>query len=204
MFLGLVVVGAIAAVAAYFLTRSSAPAKAAPGATTARTPVKPMRAGHAAREAANAEPEHLPVHEGTGPDLSDVSPSVKKWKEPGLPGTFREIVAPDDSVNEEELMTYRVRRLRFQLTDAAAACYDGPDSKEQIALAYTLVVERGTLFVENVRELSSNLHDGNLKDCIVNAVRTLRAPSPDVPDMKKEQETVIQLHDLNARNRSIE
>jgi hypothetical protein len=201
VFLGVVVVG-LGAGLLYYLTRGgSDDAKAdEAGPTAARNVVASKRLGSGAQ--AKADPG---VHETPLPvDLSDVSPSVKKWKEPGLPGTFREIVAPDDSVNEEELLTYRTRRLRFQLTDAAAACYDGPDSKQQVALSYTLVVEDHELFVIDTRLLESNISDRTLENCIVNAVKMLRAPAPDVPDMQKKQETVISLHDLNARNRSVE
>jgi len=200
VFLALVVVG-VGAGLAFYLTRGGDAAKADPaGPTAARTAVIGKRLGHG-----SSTPDVAPKVEVAPPvDLSDVSPGVRKWKEPGLPGTFREIVAPDDSVNEEELLTYRTRRLRFQLTDAAAACYDGPDSKQQLALSYTLVIENHELSVVDTRLLESNLADRNVENCIVNAVKTLRAPAPDIADMRKDQETVISLHDLNARNRSIE
>ena len=135
-------------------------------------------------------------------NLSDPTPSVKKWKKEGLPGTFREIVAPDDTENIEEKLIYKQRRLRFKLSDAAAACYDGPDSKEQITLGYTMVVEKGVLRVENVQVLTSDLSSYSLQECIVSAVRNLATTAPDIPDAKKTVRSTIGLHDLYVRNRS--
>jgi hypothetical protein len=135
-------------------------------------------------------------------NLSDPSPGIKKWKQEGLPGTFREIVAPDDTVNVEEKMIYKQRRLRFRLTDAATACYDGPDAKEQISLAYTMVVEQGKLRVEDVRVLSSDLSSNTVQECIIAAVSSLSTTAPDIPDTRKAAQTTIGLHDLWVRNRS--
>lgn len=135
-------------------------------------------------------------------NLSDPTPGVKKWKKEGLPGTFREIVAPDDSPNLEEQMTYKQRRLRFRLTDAAAACYDGPDLKEEMSLSYTLVVEKGMLRVEDVRVLTSSLRDHAVQECILSAIRSLSTTASDIPDTRREQRTSISLHDLWVRNRS--
>ena len=133
----------------------------------------------------------------------DASPGVKKWQEPGLPGTFREVVAPDDSENVEEKLLYKQRRLRFRLNDAAGACYDGGDGKEAVSLAYTLVIERGELRVESVRVLTSNLSDLALQQCIVDAVRTLRSDAGGLPDLRQDQRTTISQHDLYVRNRSV-
>lgn len=177
---------------------SSAPAKAEP---KRNAPIAQMPVVHApvpVAVQAGAEPAHLPLDLGKG----DVSPSVAKWKEPGLPGTFREIVAPDDGVNEEEQLTYRIRRLRFQLADAATACYSGGDGKEQIMLAYDLVVSKGVLTVDNLQVLSSTWSDQQVQGCIVDSVKGLHASAPDVPDMRKEQRTSISQHDLYERSRS--
>jgi hypothetical protein len=135
-------------------------------------------------------------------NLSDPSPGVKKWKQEGLPGTFREIVAPDDTVNVEEKMLYKQRRLRFKLTDAATSCYDGPDSKEQMSLSYTMVVKDGILRVEDVQVLTSDLSSNAVQECIVSAVRSLATKAPDIPDTRKSARTTIGLHDLYVRNRS--
>jgi hypothetical protein len=135
-------------------------------------------------------------------NLSDPSPGVKKWKQEGLPGTFREMVAPDDTVNVEEKLTYKQRRLRFKLTDAAVGCYDGPDSKEQISIAYTMVVKDGILRVEDVQVLQSDLSSHTVQECIVAAVKNLATTAPDIPDARKAARTTIGLHDLYVRNRS--
>jgi hypothetical protein len=200
VFLGLVVVGALG-VAAFVLTRGDDDATPGAEAATARTGVVPRRPGLAARDHADDAVAVEPA--APAPDLSDVSPGVKKWHEPGLPGTFREIVAADDGENVEEKLTYKMRRLRFQLTDAAADCYQGEDSRQQIALGYTLVVSGGQLTVENVRELDSNLTDRSVENCIVGAVKLLSS-TVDVPDVRKDQQTVISLHDLYVRNRSVD
>lgn len=203
MFLGLIVVGVGAGIAGYVMTRDDDADPASAKAATARPGVVPRRPGLAARDRADelaaepGAPAPPPV------DLSDVSPGVKKWKEPGLPGTFREIVSADDGENVEEKLTYKMRRLRFQLTDAAADCYQGEDSRQQIALAYTLVVSGGELTVEDVRELDSNIEDRTVENCIVGAVKLLSS-TVDVPDVRKEQQTVISLHDLYVRNRSVD
>ncbi len=199
VFLGLAVVGV--GVAAYLMLRGGDDERAsATPAVTARAGTPPLRAH---RGDATATPEEADTPAAPPVDLSDPSPGVKKWKEPGLPGTFREVVAPDDSENVEEKLTYKMRRLRFRLTDAAADCYAGEDSKQQVAIAYTLVVHGGELSVEDVRQLESNITDRNVENCIVNSVKVMRT-NVDVPDLRKEQETVISLHDLWVRNRSVD
>jgi hypothetical protein len=133
-----------------------------------------------------------------------VSPGVRKWKLEGLPGTFREVVAPDGSDNLEERLTYRLRRLRFRLTDAAASCYDGGDGRESVALAYTLVVDGGRLRTADVAVVESSLSDKRLEACILDAVRRLEAPAPDLPPVRRAQQTVIGQHDLYVRTRAVD
>jgi hypothetical protein len=196
---------AAAAVAGFVLLRGpdEGPAPAAAGAAPSRAQPVPQasrRAPVKQRAGGPSDPEAGRVYIN-GQDLSDPSPSVKKWKEDGLPGTFREIVAPDDGVNEEERLTYRVRRMRFELNAAAAACYDGPDGTGEITLDYTLVVRAGQLVIEDVVKVGSTMNDAATEDCIVAAIRALRAPAPDVPDMRRPQGTVISQHDLYRINR---
>ncbi len=199
-------VGGLAAVAAFWLTRgddhpAAAPAQAQAGASgRTAAPSTPRRAPIKQRAGVH-DPEDDRVYIN-GQDLSDVSPSVKKWKEGDLPGTFREIVAPDDGVNEEERMTYRLRRMRFEFNDAAAACYDGPDGQGAITLDYTMVVRAGQLVAEDVVKVGSTMNDARTEDCIVNAIRALRAPAPDVGDLRRPQGIVISQHDLYVSNRS--
>jgi len=134
----------------------------------------------------------------------DPSPGVTKWKEPGLPGTFSEMVAPDDGENVEEKLLYKKRRLRFRLDDAAAACYQGGEGRQAISLAYTLVVEHGVLRVDGLRVLTSNLSDRALEQCIVDAVRSLRSDASGMPDLREEQKTTISQHDLYVHNRTVD
>lgn len=169
---------------------ASAPERVQPNAPRARTAPPPRETGKPGAI------YYVPWN------LSDPSPGVKKWKQEGLPGTFREMVAPDDTVNVEEKMIYKQRRLRFRLTDAATACYDGPDSKEQISIGYTMVVEDGTLRVEDVQVLTSDLSSHAVQECIVASVKSLATSAPDIPDTRKSARTTIGLHDLYVRNRS--
>jgi hypothetical protein len=190
-----------AAAVVYVATRDAdgkSEAKPTPSAPDRVEPTTRARTAPPVRAEATVQPGqvyHVPWN------LSDPSPGVKKWKKEGLPGTFREIVAPDDSVNVEEKLLYKQRRLRFKLADAAAACYDGPDAKESISLSYTMVVKDGSLRVEDVQVLTSNLSDAALQDCIVSAIRNLATTATDIPDSRKKSRTAISLHDLWVRNR---
>jgi hypothetical protein len=184
----------------YVATRDADGGESKPAETTPDR-VKPTAKARTAppRQAAPAvEPGqiyHVPWN------LSDPTPSIKKWKKEGLPGTFREIVAPDDTENIEEKLLYKQRRLRFKLSDAAAVCYDGPDSKEQISLGYTMIVKDGLLRVDNVQVLTSDLSSHAVQECIVSAVRNLATTAPGIPDSKKTVRSTIGLHDLWVRNR---
>ena len=184
---------------AYVATRGddAAPPKSSTNAPTrAAAPAQVRRAATPARET----PGRVYVN-GTA---NDPTPGVKKWKQDGLPGTFREIVAPDDGPNYEEKMLYKKRRMRFRLTDAAAACYEGGDGKESMSFAYTLVVSNGELRTENVRVLTSNMRDATLEGCITDAVRSLRSDATGFPDMREDQRSSISLHDLWVRNRIVD
>jgi hypothetical protein len=175
----------------------AAPRKTSTDAPTrAAAPAQMRRAATPARET----PGRVYVN-GT---KHDPSPGVKKWKQDGLPGTFREVVAPDDGPNYEEQMLYKKRRLRFRLTDAAAACYEGGDGKESISFAYTLVVANEELRTENVRVLQSNLRDAKLESCITDAVKSLRSDATGMPDARYDSRGAISLHDLWVRNRSVD
>jgi hypothetical protein len=98
-------------------------------------------------------------------------------------------------------VVYKRRRLRFRLADAAAACYDGGDGREQISLAYTMVVAQEEIQIEDVRVLHSNLSDRGLEACIVAAIRELRGSAPGISDLRESQQTAISQHDLYVRNR---
>jgi hypothetical protein len=171
---------------------SAAPDRNAPGHALAGK--KPTR------EAPPRDRRHIPLDIGA----ADVSPQIKKWKEPGLPGTFREVVPTSDDEGIKEKLTYRMRRLRFELTDAAASCYRGGDGAEQIILAYDLQVVDGVLSVDNLQALSSTLSDKTLETCILDSIRAIRADASDVPDMRKPAKTVIDQHAMWSANRHAE
>ncbi len=155
----------------------------------------------AAAAAPTDDPPHVPLELGKG----DPSPSVKKWTVPGVHGTFREIVSPDDGENVQEKLTYRIRRLRFALADAAMPCYDGKgDGMDEMELAYDLVVSHGTITIENLQELSSTWSDPRTHDCILDAIRSMHTAAPDVPDMRLQQEQPISQHDLYERSKSVD
>jgi len=126
----------------------------------------------------------------------------KTWKDPVSGATFREILdaVPDpEGVAREELI-YRKRRLRLTLADAAASCYKGNDSRDDLDLEYTLVVEEQIVRTENVRVKSSNIKDPSVERCIVDAVRDLRTFADKVPNLREEQSQFISLHELYDRN----
>jgi hypothetical protein len=197
--------GAAAAAALFLWTRRDAPA--GPPPASAASPARGAPPAQARRAVRGVEPRPVPAavpghRGGDAPSgMADPSPGVKKWTVPGQNGWFREIVAPDDSENVEEKMIYRTRRLRFELTDAAAACYDGPDGTESIGLTYELVITGGEMRVRDVQVVDNTLTDPGLRDCILGAVRSLSAPAPDLPDMRRHTATTIGVHDLWVRNR---
>src|SRR4051794_1839372 len=84
----------------YLATRGGGRASSAPsaqGAPQRQAPVAARGSGVQPTRAA-ALPKYAPDGRKIIPvdlGLADVSPTVKKWKEEGLPGTFREMVAPD-------------------------------------------------------------------------------------------------------------
>jgi hypothetical protein len=200
---GLVLVAGASA-GLYLATRGDDKASSAAQTTQGPAPERnaPVRTvrGQPTRTAPPVERKRVPLELGAG----DASPNVKKWKEEGLPGTFREVVKPSEDEALKEKLTYRMRRLRFELTDAAATCYRGGDGEEQVILAYDLQVVKGVLSVDNLQLLSSSLTDKALETCIMDKVRALRADAADVPDMRKSAKTVIDQHTLWSANRHAE
>ena len=147
------------------------------------------------------------------PPMRRVSPSTsaprrpeppRKFTDPRYPGvTFMEVKdAEQDVVQEaEDRLTYKKQRLRFALSDAAATCYSGPDDKADIELSYTLVVENQVLRVENLKMIDSTLPDLALEQCILDAIREVRSPATEIPDLREDMTSFIALHDLYVRNR---
>ena len=126
----------------------------------------------------------------------------KQWVDPVSGATFREILdaVPDPAADALQELTYRKQRLRLSLADAAASCYHGGDSRDELELDYTLVVEKEVVRTENVRIKSSNIKDPSVERCIVDAVRDLRSLGERIPDMREEQGQFMSLHDLYDRN----
>lgn len=135
---------------------------------------------------------------------AEVPRKNREWTVPGQTAVFVEQLEAVENKAQEaaDRLTYKKHRLRFKLSDAAAECYDGgEDSKADIQVGYTLIVEGEVLRVENVKMLDSTLPDPALEKCIVQQIKDLTAPAVDLPDMREEQTHWISLHDLYVRNR---
>lgn len=195
---GLVLVSAASA-GLYLATRGGDKASSAPETTAANE--TPERNAPVQRK---APPERVQPHRKRIPldrGKAEVSPEIKKWKEEGLPGYFREAVPPDESKVAEQQLQYKMRRLRFELSDTAATCYTGDGSKESVIVGYDLVVSDGVLSLENVRKLSSTLTDPALESCILDKLTKLRAPADDIPDARSSAKATLDLESLAAANR---
>jgi hypothetical protein len=127
----------------------------------------------------------------------------REWRDPVTGAVNREVVdaVPDPEEVARQELTYRMRRMRLTLADAAESCYSGPDARDEIELEYTLVVEHEEIRADNVRVKRSELKDPTVERCILDAVRGMRALGDKIPDTKQEQGLVISLHDLWDRNR---
>lgn len=130
-------------------------------------------------------------------------PKNREWTVPGQTAVFVEQLEAKENPAQEaaDRLTYKKHRLRFKLSDAAAECYGGEDSKADLQLGYTLIVEDEVLRVENVKLLDSTLPDPAVEACIVQQVKDLTAPAVGLPDLREDQTSWISLHDLWVRNR---
>jgi hypothetical protein len=150
---------------------------------------------------AKAPPRMVMTESGLQPATEKKQP--REWRDPVTGAVNRELVdaVPDpDEVARQEL-TYRMRRMRLTLADAAESCYHGPDSQDSIELEYTLVVEHEEIRADNVRIKRNEIKDPTVSRCILDAVRDMRALGDKIPDTKQEQGLVLSLHDLWDRNR---
>ena len=111
------------------------------------------------------------------------------------------IYDPDSADVKANLLEFRKSRLRFALYDAAAECWSGGDDVADVQVAYTLIVEREVLRLEDVRLVDSTLPDPALERCILGRVTELRAPAAEIPDLREDGSSWISLHDLYTRNR---
>jgi hypothetical protein len=185
---GIVVAGA----AAFFLLRG--------GSEGTASPHKKHRDPSVAFDVKDAKPED---------PLLPAAPQFRKpktWVDPVSGATNREMVdaVPDQEAAAREELLYRVRRLRLSVSDAAAQCWTGGDSKEQIHIRYTLVVDKEVVRAEAVSATESTLTDPKVQACIMDAVRDMRTLADKVPDMKQQQELFMSMHDLWVRNRAFD
>jgi hypothetical protein len=193
-----IAVVAIGAAAWWILRPDEGPAQARAG-RSAKIDVRGIEP--ARRETAPAQkPKMVMTESGLRPQSARKTP--RTWVDPVSGAVNREILdaVPDpDSAAAEEL-TYRKRRLPLKLSDAAAPCWSGGDSKEEIELEYTMVVENEVIRVDNVHVKRSNLTNPTVERCIIDAVRDLRALADKVPDTRESGGLVMSLHDLHDRN----
>jgi hypothetical protein len=146
------------------------------------------------------KPQMVMTESGLRPQSTRRTP--RTWVDPLSGAVNREIldaVSDPDAAAAEEL-TYRKRRLPLKLSDAAAPCWSGGDSKEEIELDYTMVVENEVIRVDNVHVKRSNITNPTVERCIIDAVRDLRALADKVPDTRENGGLVMSLHDLYDRN----
>lgn len=200
----LVLLGGIAAiviaVAYWFLP--SAPGATQPGSqrVASATPRAAEPSLPSTPPAAAPQPRMVMTESGWRPQTTRKTP--REWKDPVTGAINREILdaVPDPAAAAAEELKYRKSRLRLTLADAAAPCWSGSDSKEEIELEYTLVVEHETLRADNVRVKTSNLTNPTAERCIIDAVRDLRTLADKIPDMREDGGIIMSLHDLYDRN----
>jgi hypothetical protein len=195
--LALVAGGAIAVIgAAYWLRPTSQAAQA----TARRSSRVEVRSIQSTREP--AAPEKVPMVLTESGWRPQTARAPRQWVDPVSGAVNREIVdaVPDPAAAAAEELKYRKSRLRLTLADAAAPCWTGGDSKEEIELDYTLIVEKDTIRTDNVRIRTSKLTNPTVERCIIDAVRELRMSADRIPDMREEQGLTMSLHDLHDRN----
>jgi hypothetical protein len=126
----------------------------------------------------------------------------REWVDPVSGAVRREILdgVPDPEAAAAEELKYRKSRLRLTLADNAAPCWSGGESKEEIEIEYTLVVENEVIRADNVRTKTSNITDPAVERCIIDSVRDLRTLGDKIPDMREDQGVYMSLHDLHDRN----
>ena len=188
-------------IAAVYWLLPSAPDATQPGAPRAAA-ASPRRAEPSLPSApvAVTRPKMVMTESGWRPQTNRKTP--REWKDPVTGAINREILdaVPDPAAAAAEELKYRKSRLRLTLADAAAPCWSGGDSKEEIELEYTLVVEHETLRADNVRVKTSNLTNPTAERCIIDAVRDLRTLADKIPDMREDGGVIMSLHDLYDRN----
>jgi hypothetical protein len=195
------VVGAAVVVigAAYWLLRSAPGSAQATARRSAKIDVREVKPG--TPEAPHVDkPRMVMTESGLRPATTRKKP--REWVDPVSGAIHREILdgVPDPEAAAAEELKYRKSRLRLTLADNAAPCWSGGDSKEEIELEYTLVVDKEVIRADNVRVKTSNITDPTVERCIIDSVRDLRTLGDKIPDMREDQGVFLSLHDLHDRN----
>jgi hypothetical protein len=191
---------AVIALGAFWLLRPDPDPAQAIARRSAKVETRAIKPAAPERPAAD-KPKMVMTESGLRPQTNRRQP--RTWVDPVSGAVNREILdaVPDPEAAAAEELKYRKSRLRLTLADAAAQCWSGGDSKEEIELEYTLVVENEVIRADNVRIKQSNVSDPAVARCIVDSVRDLRTLGDKIPNMREEQGLVMSLHDLYDRNR---
>jgi hypothetical protein len=190
----------VVAVAAYWLARPTSGSADAGGQRSTKIAVREVKPG-VAEPAPEAPPPRMVMTEsGWRPQTTIKQP--REWVDPVSGAINREVVdaVPDPEAAAREELKYRKSRLRLTLSDAAAHCWSGGDSREEIELEYTLVVENEVVRADNVRVKQSGVTNPTVERCIIDSVRDLRTLGDKIPNMREEQGLIMSLHDLYDRN----
>jgi hypothetical protein len=190
----------VVAIGAYWLLRPDAGSTQATARRSAKVEVRGVKPGQPEPPSAE-KPRMVMTESGLRPQTTRKQP--RTWIDPVSGAVNREILdaVPDPAAAAAEELKYRKSRLRLSLADAAAPCWSGDDSKEEIELEYTLVVENEVIRADNVRVKQSNVTDPAVAKCIIDSVRDLRTLGDKIPNMREEQGLIMSLHDLHDRNR---
>jgi hypothetical protein len=195
-----VIAGAAAIVGiAYWLLRSPSSAPPTVARRSTKIDVRGVKPGH--EDAPPVEkPRTVLTESGWRPQTTRKTP--REWIDPVSGAVNREILdaVPDPAAAAAEELKYRKSRLRLSLADAAAGCWTGGDSNDEIELEYTLVVDKEMIRADNVRVKTSSISDPTVERCIIDSVRDMRTPGDRIPDMHEDQGLIMSLHDLYDRN----
>jgi hypothetical protein len=191
-------IAVVAAGAAYWFSRPDSSSAQGRAGRTAKIDVRGVEPARS-EPAPVQKPKMVMTESGWRPQTAR---KPRTWIDPVNGAINREIVdaVPDPEAAAAEELIYRKRRLSFKLADAAAPCWTGGDSREEIEFEYTIVVENEELRVDNVRVKRSNIASPSVERCITDAVRDLRSLADKIPDMREDSGVVMSLHELHDRN----
>lgn len=185
---------------AIWLLRAPAEAPSTAASRPSRATTRSTQPALEASATPAARPKMVLTPSGWRPQTTHDKP--REWVDPASGAVNRELLdaVPDPEGDAREELKYRKGRLKFLLADAAAPCWTGADSKQEIEFEYSLIVEHEQIRTDNVRIKSSNVSDPTVERCIVDAVRGLSSPAYKIPDMREDEGMFMSLHDLYDRN----